>query len=478
MKLNRLSNNTPQIDGVINGINVAAEIITMTMGGSGKNVLLSENEVLNFTRDGVSVAKRIKFKDPQEDIGAQLVINAANQTVNECGDGTTLTSLLTQQFVNELFALSDPINDRLDLTKSLIDETVDYLMNTSTKVNTLDDIYKVAFTSSKSEKIASLIREIYRKTGFGAAISVEQSENFNYTYHEITDGLTFDSGLLHSGFANQDSGNCSMENVQILIEDGVVADIQDYAGFIDTCHQNKQPLMIIAKGFSDAFIRYALTNKQSVGLQICLVKLPGFGDSVQQNIKDIKSFMVDGCVNKVTVTPYQFTLFNNPDKRKIKARVKTLNAQLENASEDWEAMELSKRIANLQQTSAIIYVGGRTKRNAEEEKDRIDDAVGACKVALVNGVVKGCGSALYEYAQNNIDSLPAWYYNILCRPAFKILENANINSAPSNTPFNVRTRQFDESLIDPTQVIISALRNSFALAELLINTGYTLYNAS
>lgn len=475
----RLNYNTAEITGVINGVNKAADIITLTMGGAGKNVLMADSD-LYFSKDGVTVARTIKFQDPQEDIGAKLLINAANKTVEQCGDGTTLTSLLTKEFVNNMFTLSDPINDRIDLTQSLVQDTIKYIKSVATPVDNLDAIYKVALTSSKSERIANLIREIYRKTGFAASISVEKSKNFNYTYYEVTDGLTFDQGMVHPRFANQENGNCSFENPILLIENGTVAEIADYAEYIDAMHQSKQPLVIIAKGFSETFIRYALTNVQSssVGLQLCLIKHPGFGDSVDQNLKDIKAFMTNGMVNKITVTPYQFTLYNNPNKSAIKRRVKTLTAQLENVTEDWEALELTRRIANLQRTSAIIYVGGITQKNLDEEFDRIEDAVGACKVSLKSGVVPGAGSCLVAYSDQHRETLPNWFYKILRAPAYKILSNANLTLEPTDRPFNVKTKMIDDTILDPAQVLINALENASALAELLINTGYTLYDVN
>lgn len=477
--MKRLDNNTPEINGVVNGINKAADIITSTMGGTGRNVLISAKNTSNqddlmFTKDGVSVARLIKFKNTEEDIGAQLLINAANQTVKECGDGTTLTSLLTKEFVNKLFELDVPVNDKLDETRQLILDTIEYLKVSSTKVETLDDIYRVAFTSCKSDKLASLIREIYRKTGFKAQISVEESKNFNHTYYEISEGLNFETGLIHPNFSNQDSGNCSFEKPTILIDENTAV-LDDYIDFINECHRSETPLVIMAKGFSDELIQYCLANKKANKLQICLTKLPGWGDGIAENIKDLKAFLTNFKANKITITPYQFTVYNRPDKQKIRNRIKVLNAKLDNATEDWEKLDFERRIANLNQVAAIIYVGGITEKNAQEEFDRIEDAVGACKSALQLGYVKGAGTALYEYAQRNQDNLPRWFYEILKAPAYKILSNANLQLEPTFEPFNVRTRKIDNLLIDPTSVLVSALQNSFALAELLINTSYTLY---
>lgn len=475
--MKRLDNNSNNLDLLLQGLNKAADIITSTMGGTGKNVLLFENRDLSFTKDGVSVAKKIQFRNPEEDAGAQLLIVAANQTVQACGDGTTLTSLLTQGFVNLLLeeVKSRPINVVLQEAKEEIEKVSEYLIDSSVKVETFDQIYEVALTSSKSKRIAKLIQEIYNQTGLKASISVESSQNFNHTYYEISKGLNFESGLVHPSFANQANGNYAAENPFIWVIDEVVANPQDYKNYIDNFNREKIPVVMIAKDYSDGFVRFALSNKQ-IGLDICLIKHPGFGESIAENLKDIKVFLTNERCNKITVTPYEFTIYNKSDKRKIKKRLDQLNAQLDVATAEFDKLTILKRIANLEQVSAIIYVGGTTKKNADEEYDRIEDAVGACKSALKLGVVKGTGVALYEYAENNHDAIPKWFHDLLRQPAYKILSNANIQLNPSNRPFNVKTKQIDDTLVDSTHVIVNSLQNSFAMAELVINTSYILYD--
>lgn len=467
----RLINNTPGVDGVLRGLEKASKIITSTMGGTGKNVLMYEDGELSFTKDGVSVAKKIKFNDTEEDAGAQLLINAANNTVKECGDGTTLTSLLTYQFVDKLFKLQ-PVNDWLDSTDKAISEVIDDLLILSKKVETYDDIYKIALTSSKSPTVANLIKQIYTKTGLGAKISVEISKNFNYTYNEITEGLTFDSPFIHEGFGNQPNGYCSFENPMIYFLDEPQNDFREATKMIDPFNKQGIPLVLIAPSFSEGFIRDCLTNKQHYKLQICLIKTPGYGATIEENKRDFNAFTTGNTANKITVTPYDFTIYNNPNKKKIKNRVKQLEAKLEVEAEDFTANDYRRRIVNLQQTSAIIYVGGITEKNAQEEFDRIEDAVGACRSAVKMGYVLGQGVALKSIAEK----YDGWFKEVLESPYFTILNNALQGEPNKLLPFNVRTREYDENLVDPSMVIISALRNSFALARLLINTSYTLYD--
>ena len=474
----RLENNNDSVTGVLEGIRKAASIITSTMGGSGKNVLFFENKFLQFTKDGVSVAKKIQFKNQEEDAGAQMLITASNKTVNECGDGTTLTSLLTQEFVSRLFKLCETqsINDTLESWQSEIDTVIKELETRTRKIESLDDIYKIAMTSCKNEKLALLIYEIYRKVGLKASISVQLSEHSPQTYYEVTKGLNFDGGSIHGAFANQVNGTYQAEKPVIEIVDDVMSSFEEYADYISTLHENKTPLVIIAKDFSDSFIRAALTNKNARNLDICLLKLPGWGNGVKENIRDLKAFLTNNRANSITVSPTDFTIYNNPEAKKIRTRVKQLEAQMESFTEDWDIKDFQHRVDKLNQTSAIIYVGGRTLSNAQEEFDRIEDAIGACKTACKTGYVRGTGSELVDIADYSKLRFSDEFRNVLLSPARKILANANIQLEPTSTPYNVRTKQLDENLIDPTNVIITAILNSFALATLLINTSYILHD--
>jgi len=473
-QVTRLENSTDEILGVLRGIEKASKIITSTMGGTGKNVLFYEDGKLHFTKDGVSVAQKIKFTDKQEDAGAQLLINAANNTVAQCGDGTTLTSLLVNAFVKHLFneVKSRPVNDVLDYTRQKIEDLIKELEQKSTKIESYDDIYRIALTSCKSESIARLIESLYRKTGFNAAISVEMSEHLNKTYVEFTEGLTFDVGYINKGFANQENEHCSYEKPEIHIFDEPLSDTVTFSNIADQYNAKGIPLILLAPEFSDGFIKWALTNKIYQNLKICLIKIPGWGMSVDENIKDIKAFLTNNSANKITVTSTNFTIFNNPDKRKIKNRIKQLTAKMEVEVEDFAFEDFQKRIHRLQQTSAIIYVGGVTRKTAEEEFDRIEDAVGACKSALQMGYVPGQGISLMTL---DLEMEP-WLKEIMQSPYKTILKNAALNAPDELIPYNVRTRKYDNNLVDPTMVIIKALENSFALAELLINTSYTLHD--
>lgn len=478
MQEKKLPNNTDSIEKVIEGINKAAKIITSTMGGSGKNVLMFEDGKLVFTKDGVSVARKIQFLDVEHDAGAQMLITAANKTVKECGDGTTLTSLFVREFVNIIFKACQNTNDVnavLDSFESEVNSLIEILQNRTSKISNISDIYDIALTSCKDQSIASLIYEIYRKVGIKASITAQLTES-SKSYHEITKGLNFDVGLINPGFANQANGTFSAEQVEVWVIKDVVSDFQYYGPMINDLHKKKTPLLIIAKDFSDSFIRLCLTNKENIGLNICLVKQPGWGEGVIENIKDINAFITGSTVNKVVVSSTDFTLYNNPDLRKIRKRVAQLQAKIEAATEEFDVRDYQRRIDNLNQTTAIIFVGGKTLANAKEEFDRIEDAIGACKTAVKHGFVRGSGSELVDIADYSGFLWSEEFRNILYAPARQILNNANILVEPVSTPYNVKTKTLDPKLKDPTNILIVALLNGFALAKLLVNTSFVLYD--
>jgi chaperonin GroEL len=470
---------------IITGLNTAADIIISTMGGSGKNVILSKPDDLthlseiNFTKDGVSVARNIVLPDPIQNIGASLLINAANKTVEQCGDGTTATVLFVKSLINSEYLNDiDDKNEFLDDLDLFLEQFETIINDQSKQVESIDDIYRIAMTSCKSPKIANLIKEIYIKTGFKANISLEESRASDHTYYELVEGLNFESGMVNTRFANQDNGSCVLENAIVLIEKQAITNNQPYYDILDACVAENKAIIIIAPMFSEAFIKYAVTNKGAIGLKICLVKTPGYGSYQKENIRDINAFTTDNEVNKVVITQHDVTFFNHPQLEKINKRVAQLTKLAENAVEDYDEKDYLDRVHRLQQTGAIIYVGGVTEKNAKEEYDRIEDALGATSAAIKYGYVRGAGVELIQIIPlfKELKIFPL-IEEVLTKPYTQILSNANITrTLKTDIPFNVKTKTYDENIIDPTGVILNSLRNAISLFKLLINTSYIVHN--
>jgi chaperonin GroEL len=465
---------------IIDGIKLASDVVISTMGGSGKNVILNTDNELKFTKDGVSVAKAINLPDPQNNIGAKLLINAANKTVEQCGDGTTSTILFVRSLVDSPYI--QDITDKNQFIEDLddfVNKFEEIIMAQSKQIDNIDDIYKIAITSCKSNKVAGLIKDIYSKTGFQAHISLEESRVSDKTYFDLVEGLNFESGMVNSRFANQDNGNCVYENVLLLLEEDLVSSPQSYEKILSYCLDNDQALVIMAPMFSDAFIRFALTNKNQNGLKICLIKTPGYGNYSKENYKDILAFSNDNStVNKIVVSQHDFTIYNHPETTKLKKRLAQLEKLAENCIEDYDETDYRNRIHRLNQTSAIIYVGGVTEKNIKEEYDRIEDALGAVTSALKSGYVRGAGVELVQIIPLFKDHpLFKLIKDILYKPYTQILKNANITrTLKTDVPYNVRSKSYDENIIDASSIVINSLKNATSLFKLLINTSYVVHN--
>ena len=484
-----MRNTTKIIDNslqtIIAGLNTAANIIISTMGGAGKNVIISKPDdntrepTLNFTKDGVSVARNIILPDPIQDIGAALLINAANKTVEQCGDGTTSTVLFIKTLLNDEYLNTiEDRNEFLDELDVFLERIEKILREQSKQVESIDDVYRIAMTSCKSPKVANLIKEIYIKTGFGANISLEMSRTSDRTDYELTEGLSFETGMVNTRFANQTNNLCVLENVNIIVENEPINSIQPYNNILNACLKEDAALLIIAPQFSEAFIRHTITNKIQGGLKICLVQTPGYGTYQKENIKDINAFSTSNQVDKIIVSQSNIILFNHPETEKINKRVNQLNKLADNAVEDYDEEDYRNRIVRLCQTGAIIYVGGVTTKNAKEEYDRIEDALGATSAAIKYGYVRGAGIELVQIIPLFSDlKIYPLIERLLSKPFNQILDNANITRAiKTDVPFNVKTQCYDENIIDPTDVVLNSLKNAVSLFKLLINTSYIVHN--
>jgi chaperonin GroEL len=471
------------LDKVILGLNKTADIVKSTMGAEGKNVAVVDNyERIKYTQDGVTVAKSIKLEDPIENVGAQAIISAANKTVKECGDGTTLTTLLTQKLIISMLndIKENNPNKVIKTYSDQIDQVIKNITSQRRKIRSIKDINKIndiATVASKSKEIGELISSIYLETGLNSLIKVEKSNELDFTTCEITKGLQYDTGFVHTGFiTNTETEECIFNNARVYITEKDITTIsEELQQLLDD--SSEIPVLVIANNYSDYVKRTCVLNVKNANKKICLVKFPGWGHQRPRNTEDINAFInSDTTVNKVVVTPFTFTLFNDSSDKLVK-RIQQLEKLKDSTIEKIDEEDYFNRIHKLQGSSAIIYVGADTELNRDEEFDRIEDAVGAVKTAINYGYVEGAGYTLY------LESLKDCYTDvfkpILTAPYYQILKNANIDI--TNDRINVKTKQqvkdfYKEGIIDPANSIIQAFKNSFATSKLLINTSFILYN--
>lgn len=471
-------------DGVIVGINKTVDAVKSTMGAQGKTVLILENDQLRITKDGITVAKAINLDDDIQRAGNKLVVNAAQKTVDEVGDGTTATCVLLQAMLSEC-SIEDrgKINEVLDQMGEAVDTIEKHLDKTSCKVTDVEQIRNIAKISSNSEFIGNLLADVYEQVGFDANVSLELSETSSRTTFEVMKGVEFNSGMVSLKFANRKNGTCVFERPLVLIHEKRLTDFESFIPVLTKIKQDERALLVISPDFSEAFIRSILFNVQQANLGVCLVKSPGFGDGVAKNYADIASLLnEDGCVEKAIITSHTFTL-HNTDTPFLQYRLDELEQLSASSIEDYDVQDYKRRFYVLKGSSAIIFAGGTTEQNAREEYDRIEDALGSIKAAIKYGYVEGGGVALLKAK----DQLKTGNYGesvirkICSYPAVQILNNANeFGKEIKNKGYNVKTRKFenflDTGVIDPTQVVIQSLRNAFATFKLLKNTDFTIYN--
>jgi len=481
---------TNNFDKSLEGLNLAADVVKSTMGGRGKTVIINDSDAKNlrFTKDGVSVAKKIFFENPLMNIGAKTLLSACEKTVDEVGDGTTATAVLLQAFLKEA---KRNISNSTDINKVFreIDEDVKAvvakLRESATEVTTPEQIKDIATISSNSEVIGQLFYEIYKETGLDTLIKLERSEEADETYFEVHKGLEFNSGYVHSSFmTDKHTEQAIYESPFIYLSKTPITDLTvELQEMLSRSKEQAVPVVIIAPKFGDAAIRALSMNKTNSGLQVVAIKSPGFGNTVAKNFDDITSFLDEnGFVDKIIVGPNYFTLYNE-NTPFLEQRIEQLNDLKNHALDYYETQDIIERIYKLKGSSVIIYAGGITSEALNEEYDRIEDAIGAVNAAVDYGYVAGGGIALYNLY--NPDS-PKIVNKVLKENAYQILTNANLHPESTlvnlepNQGFNVKSNEVQdflkEGIIDPVEVVIQSLVNAAATCKLFINSSFILHN--
>lgn len=449
------------------GLIKAADIITSSMGGGGSTVIIESKHKTIITKDGVTIAKNITLPDPIENIGAKLLISAAQKTVNQSGDGTTLTSLLLKEMI---------VNTTLETLPTLKQECQRLkheLIRQSKEITNTDQLQQIAETSSNSKQIGELFKEIHNKTSLNTQIELELSEYPN-TYYQINSGYQINRGYIHPAFINNTlSKEVHYENAYVhIVQKQLHYVSKELEQLLTDCIQNDQPLIILANKFSDAVKSFLYNQKISRGAKVVAINLAGFDIATQKkNAKDLESYTDENYVDRVVVTSH-YTTFYNKRKPNLEQRLIELKEHAKSAQEPQDKLDYEKRYNQLTNNIATIFVGGNTEEQRQEEYDRIEDAIGSVRSATESGYIYGAGKFLYDNSSSPIFQAPY----------LKILANANITPTQTEKQYgyNVKTNQivnlYDEGIIDSTKNIIAAIDNALSNTELVLNTKYTLYN--
>ena len=501
------------------GVDALANAVKVTLGPCGRNVILEKKYgPSTITKDGVSVAKEIELADPVMNIGAQLIKEVASKTNDGAGDGTTTATVLAQSIYNNslkyvtLGASPVELKKGIDLAVSTI---VAELKSLSKEVdNNNSDIEKVATISANNDsEIGRMIAEAMSKVGKDGVITVEEAKSIE-TSVNVVEGMEFDRGYLSAYFiTNTEKMVAELDNPYILISDKKISALKELLPILESVAQSGKPLLIIADDVDGEALTTLVVNKLRVGLKVCAVKAPGFGDRKKEMLQDI-AVVTGGCVvsdeqgikledltidslgraEKVNVTKDNTTIVNGfGDKSKINERISQIRSQIDNVKSEYDKEKLQERLAKLSGGVAVLYVGASTEVEMKEKKDRVDDALHATRAAVQEGVVPGGGIALIRCsekiknlkgANEDQDLGILIVYKSVFSPIKTILTNAgeeeaaviisNIMSNSGDYGYNAKTKRYENffstGVLDPTKVTRLALENAASISSLLLTT--------
>jgi chaperonin GroEL len=501
------------------GIDTLANAVKTTLGPKGRNVALDKKfGAPTVTHDGVTVAKEIELSDPFENMGAQLLKEAATKTNDVAGDGTTTATVLAQAIVNEglknVAAGANPmlLKQGIDLAT---DKIVEAIKGMSKEVQGRDEIAQVASISAADKEIGDLIADVMEKVGKDGVITVEQSRSVNFET-EYTEGMQIDRGYISPYFVtNTDRMVAEIEDPFILITDKKISAVQDILPLLEKALSITKNLVIIAEDVDGEALATLVVNKLRGTLNVLGVKAPGFGDRRKEMLRDM-AILTGGTViseeigrrldsatvqdlgraRRVTADKDNTTIVEGRgDEQAIKGRISEIRAQIETTTSDYDREKLQERLAKLAGGVAVIKVGAATETEQKEKQHRVEDALSATRAAVEEGIVPGGGVALINAiaalegveAEGDIKTGVAILRRALEEPLRGIAANAGMDGAVVIS--NVRRLQAEGSqtigydvlgndygdmltkgIIDPAKVTRSAVQNAASIAGMILTT--------
>ncbi len=510
---------------LLDGVNVAADAVKVTLGPKGRNVLIQKSfGAPRSTKDGVTVAKEIELKDPHKNLGAQLIREVASKQNDHSGDGTTTATVLAQAIVNQgnkvITAGANPMDVKRGIDKAVA-AIVEELKNNAKPIKSNAEIAQIGTISANGEKeIGDFIAQAMEKVGKEGVITVEEAKSLD-TELEVVEGMQFDRGYLSPYFiTDADKMQAVLENPYILLFEKKLSNLQAMLPVLEAVVQTGRPLLIIAEDVEGEALATLVVNKLRGGLKIAAVKAPGFGDRRKAMLEDmailtggqvvsedlgikLENVTIDmlGSAKKVTITKDNTTVVDGAgQKQDIEARCGQIRAQIEETSSDYDKEKLQERLAKLAGGVAVLRVGGATEVEVKERKDRVDDAMHATRAAVEEGIVAGGGSALL-YASRILEKVKGdnedqqFGIEIIrkaCQaPIRQIVENAGkegsivvgklIEAKDAAQGYDAQNDNYcdmvKEGIIDPVKVVRTALQDAASVASLLLTTEATITDA-
>jgi chaperonin GroEL len=497
------------------GVDTLAGAVKGTLGPKGHPVALDKKWGAPLViDDGVTIAKEIELPDPFENMGAQLVKEAATKTNDACGDGTTTSTILAHAIITQGFKNIAAGAEPMELKRGLEKATraiVDELKKKSTEVKGKEQITQVATITAKDKRIGDLIAEVMEKVGKDGVITVEESKGVAYET-EYVEGMQFDRGYISPYFVtNAEKMETMIEDPRILITDKKISAVSDLLPSLEKILQVSKNLVIIAEDVDGEALATLVVNKLRGTINVLAVKAPGFGDRRKEMLEDIAvltgakviSEEIGRKLDSVTAEDLGQARRITADKDKttivegkgsdeaIKARIKQIKAQIEETTSDYDREKLQERQARLVSGVAVIKVGAATEVELKERKHRVEDALSATRAAVEEGILPGGGVALLN-AMSVLDKLQAMDdeatgVNILRKaveePIRWIAENAGkdgsviVDAVKKSAPgigYDAEADDFGDmvkkGIIDPTKVVRSSLQNAASIAAMVLIT--------
>jgi chaperonin GroEL len=502
---------------MVNGVNILANAVRVTLGPKGRNVVLERSYGSpTITKDGVSVAKEIELKDKFENMGAQLVKEVASKTNDIAGDGTTTATVLAQAIIREgmksVAAGMNPMDLKRGIDKA-VEAAVADLKSQSKPCTTSKEIAQVGAISANSDaSVGQIIADAMDKVGKEGVITVEDGSGLQNEL-DVVEGMQFDRGYLSPYFINnQERQIALMDNPFVLLYDKKISNIRDLLPALEQVAKAGRPLLIIAEDIDGEALATLVVNNIRGILKTCAVKAPGFGDRRKAMLEDI-AILTGGTViaeelglklenikledlgqaKRIEVGKENTIIIDGAgNEDNIKARIDQVKKQAEDATSDYDREKLQERVAKLAGGVAVIKVGATTEIEMKEKKARVEDALHATRAAVEEGIVAGGGVALIR-ARDAIAKVKGDNHDqdagvkIVLRaveePLRQIVQNAgcepsvvvnNVAAGKGNYGYNAANETYGDmvemGVLDPTKVTRSALQNAASVAGLMLTT--------
>ena len=502
--------------GLEAGVNKLADVVKVTLGPKGRNVVLEKKwGAPTITNDGVTIAKEVDLEDPYENMGAQLAKEVASKTNDVAGDGTTTATVLAQSMVNEgMKTVSSGVNP-IEVKRGMLqasEAVTDFIAGFAKTIGGKDEIAQVASISAADTEIGETIAEAMEKVGKDGVITVEEGQTFGMEL-DFTDGMQFDKGFISPYFVTDaDRQEAILENPYILIVNSKITAVNDLLPILEKVMNSGKPLLILAEDIEGEALATLVVNKIRGTFTSVAVKAPGFGERRKAMLQDIAILTGGEVVSeelglktenttvemlgeaaRVVVKKDTTTIVDGSGKKaEVEARVKQIQSEIDDSDSDWDKEKLQERLAKLSGGVAQVKVGAATEVELKEKKMRIEDALAATRAAVEEGIVAGGGVTLIR-VQGSIDKISGGSEaevigrNIVKKaleaPLRQIAVNAGyeggvmvekVKNAKGNEGLNAANGEMTDlvkaGVIDPAKVTRSTVQNASSIASLVLTT--------